>query len=161
MTALDIWKTVPLLVTLIMVIFAGVTGVVRSPSQSTQIIGFCTLSILSLITMIQQLMNSAVVAAKAQEVADKVDVAEIQQTHFRDLTNKKMDRISEVAQATHILVNSKMEQQLQLTSDLATRLAEMPGATEKDKHLATDAALKLREHKGRQYMVDHPEVQPQ
>ncbi len=157
MNAWDIWKTVPLLTALIVVIMAGVAGVVKSPSQSTQIIGFCTLSVLSLTTMIQQMLNSAVVAHKAQEVADKVEVAGGRMSDFAADTTAKMDKLAIVARDTHTLVNDAMGRQLTLTADLANRLAEETGL-ESDKKLSDDADTALRDHNAKQKIVDDGKV---
>ena len=137
-----------LLLALVAVMAIVIAGVVKAQAQTTAVLGFGTLAVLSLLQMIQ-----------AVGVAEKVAIADKHTTEIADKipqVDAKIDKLAEVAKATHILVNNKMQIQLQLTSDLATRLAQLPGATNADKLLADDAALKLREHKDRQFLVDHP-----
>jgi len=66
---------------------------------------------------------------------------------------KKLDDISAVGQATHMLVNSKMRPMLEKSVSQAERIAELTNLPE-DMKEAEDARAKLEEHNEAQAVVD-------
>ncbi len=137
------------LVAIVVIVAAGIVGVIWSPANTVQILGFCTLITVSLLALLQRDKVAQVLADKvagtAEGVAEKVTLraAELKSA-LAESDEKKLVRLeamNKTVEATHQLVNSGALIQLRLTAVLSRRLAELTKAPEDA--LAADRAEEL------------------
>ncbi len=98
---------------------------------------------------------------KANQVATKMEEAAVRVEEVKDTLNgrtEKFDELKDVALATHTLVNSNYEIQLQLTATYARELVELTRKLglniERAEAAAETAERLLAEHQAKQRMVD-------
>jgi hypothetical protein len=90
-----------------------------------------------------QLENAARQVAKVRETLSESD----------DQLHSRLDEMAAVGQATHVLVNSNMGDQLKLNALLSRRVAEITKLPE-DLEAAVLSESKLRDHESKQAVVD-------
>lgn len=149
------------LAALVLIVVAGVVGVIVNHENATQIIGFCSMVCVSLLTLLQQNKNMEkmeVVAAKADIVAAKTEIAAVRVEDVRKallVTDAKTDA---KLTAIHGLVNSSMSEVLKLNAITSRRLANMTHSLEDGK--AADLAERLSaEHDSKQRLVDKQDAE--
>jgi hypothetical protein len=82
----------------------------------------------------------------ADRTADRVEKMQDSVTRKDEKVEAKLQSLEKVGKETHSLVNGALGVQLKITSILARRLAEMPGATAEDQEAARVAEEKYAEH---------------
>lgn len=120
----------------------GVVGVILSPQNTVAIIGFCALSVPGLLALLQ---NSKA-AEQREQVKTTLAVNEAK-------SDRKLAKIEATGEKTHTLVNSNMGAQLKLNAVATRRLADLT-KDQDDINAANLAAKMLKEHEGRQAVVD-------
>jgi len=115
--------------------------------------GFCTLIITQVVNLYTQnrnrkwdLQDRVLSNKKVSQVASDLE-------HSTTATDKKLDALAIVAEATHTLVNSNMAVQLKLTAELSRWKADQ---TNDPEHIlaAEHAERLLKEHEHKQALVD-------
>ncbi len=149
---------VSVLIAIGVVIITGVVGAVASPGNTTQIIGFCTLAVVSLLGIFQQMRTALVANERGEETkqaalsaATKVEAVKVALDHHDD----KLVDLKKTTDDVHILVNSAMAKQLKLVALLARRIANLPGSTLEDAASADAADKALSDHLANQSLVDN------
>jgi len=139
------------------IVAVGVLGVVFSKENATQIIGFCSITVVSLLALLQGI----IAATKVQETAVKLDeaavkVEQVKQTLHDESakTEEKLMSLAKVTKDTHTLVNSNMGIQLTISATALRRLADITG-NGADAAAAKIAEDSLHEHEAKQRVVDH------
>lgn len=132
------------LVLVVVIVVAGV-GVVLQPAQATQVLGFCSLIAVSLLSLLQGTKAARKVedvAIAARVSARKVDNLTAVAEHTQTVTN-----------ATHVLVNSNMAAQMKIAEVALRRVAEL--TRHPDDIAAADLAERTYlEHQKKQVVVD-------
>lgn len=152
-----------ILLAVVVILALGVAGTVLSPANTINIIGFCTLTITSLVT----LLKADTAAVKSDEAATKADAAaaeaaaaaaktaqvkeDLKQTNIR--RKAQLDHIEATGEKTHTLANANMGAQLRLNVIASRRLADLTGEPA-DMAAANLAEKTLREHEAKQAAVD-------
>jgi uncharacterized membrane protein len=131
-----------LVLAVIAVVCAAVIGTIFSGQNAVQVIGFSSLVVVSLLSLAKQYFTAQEVEKVKSTLARANTIQEI-----------KSDELMSVAKATHVLVNSKMQVQLELAAAITKRLAVLTG-DEADRKAAKTAHDLLEDHKASQTIVD-------
>jgi hypothetical protein len=110
-----------------------------------------------IVLQIMARMDAAKAAKKVQEVADKQEKDTETAKRATAKQDVKLDDLHDIAQSTHVLVNSQMAAQLKVNADLASRIAALTVNTPqgKDDAVAAKAASdKLADHENKQRAAD-------
>lgn len=145
-----------ILVTIGVVVVVGVIGAVFvQDAFIVNVLGFCGLVTVSLLSLLQQAGTSKkleVVAEKAEVAATKVEEVKTTLVKTDEKTDRKLEAIAETVESTHQDVNSGMTLQLRLNKMTTQSLADVRGTPE-DIAVAKLAAQQLEEHEKRNALV--------
>jgi hypothetical protein len=97
-----------------------------------------------------EVANKVQLAAQAAREVARVAAETAQQA------KQQADTVLRVTTDVHTLVNNQYGIALALIYEKATRIANMPGATDEDRAEVLKARQKLAEHDARQHIVDNP-----
>lgn len=131
-----------IIVTLGVVVLAGVVGAAFSSVNAAQIIGFCSITCVSLLTLLQAKQT----AVQAEISADKSE------ERLHTITQVALDT-KKTGEVVHRLVNSGNLNQLKLYAVMARRMATNTGDVA-DIEIADQAEKLYQEHAEHQKEVD-------
>ena len=134
--------TVALIIAIPVIVIASIVGIIFSSQNTVPIIGFASVICASIFQSLQQakaavkveevalqaktvVSNTEEVAKLAKDTAAKVETARKLLEKNTQATAEVLGSLADVTTATHILVNSKMTEQLKLTADVSRRLANL------------------------------------